>query len=261
MPERKGVPGAASPDAGASGVGGSDYFDRLLARYAGAGGAVPRDGVTRVRPRLAGPFERVEAVRGTGLPEPDGAEPVWPTSPESPYQQKELGRDTREVRFHSERDRTVVRTETAAAPARLTPSAPTPAVPPMPVLRPAATPVPRALADPSRRAAARERTAGAPSRSAVSAPAPSAADAAAVAVPAPLRPSAVDAAAARDAARQSAGRRGARGGEQVVHVQIGRLEVTAAGAPSSDTGRAGRSAPVRQGATVSLQEYLARGRE
>lgn len=38
-----------------------DYFDRLLARYtpvpaAGAGAA-------RVRPRLPGPFERVEALR------------------------------------------------------------------------------------------------------------------------------------------------------------------------------------------------------
>ncbi|MFF3785798.1 hypothetical protein [Streptomyces sp. NPDC001933] len=254
MSEPKGAPGAESPDSGAP-----DHFDRLLARH--SGGAVPRAGVTRVRPRLAGPFERVEAVRATGLPEPDGTDPLWPTHSQQIVQQGESSRETREVRYHSERDRTVVRSETPPAPARLTPRTPTPAPPEVPLLRPAAAPVPRALPETSRRAAARERTPGTPPRSAVSAPVPPGADIAAAAVPAPLRPSAMDTAAARDAVRQSPGRRGARGGEQVVHVQIGRLEVTAAGAPSPDTRRAGTSAPVRQGATVSLQDYLARGRE
>ncbi|WP_405719165.1 hypothetical protein [Streptomyces sp. NBC_00046] len=264
MPEPKGVPGAESPDTGAPDVSAPDvsapdHFDRLLARH--AGGPAPHAGVTRVRPRLAGPFERVEAVRGTGLPDPDSAEPLWPTYSRPAVERGELEPGTREVRFHSERDHTVVRTETHPAPPQPTPSTPTPAPPEVPLLRPAAAPVPRALPDTSRRAAARERTSGMPPRSAVSAPVLAGADAAAVAVPAPLRPSAVDTAAARDAVRQSQGRRGARGGEQVVHVQIGRLEVTAAGASSPDTGRAGRSAPVRQGATVSLQDYLARGRE
>ncbi|MFB8032434.1 hypothetical protein ACFC5Z_05675 [Streptomyces sp. NPDC056004] len=254
MSEPKGAQGAEFPDAGAP-----DHFDRLLARY--TGGAAPRTGVTRVRPRLAGPFERVEAVRATGLPEPEDTEPLWPTNAQPVFQQGEVGREVREVRSHSEHDHTVVRTETPPAPARLTPSTPAPGPPEVPLLRPAAAPVPRTLPETSRRAAARERTPGTPSRSAVPAPVPRGADAAAVAVPAPLRPSAMDTAAARDAVRQAPGRRGARGGEQVVHVQIGRLEVTAAGASSPDTRRAGPSAPVRQGATVSLQDYLARGRE
>ncbi|MFC9755490.1 hypothetical protein [Streptomyces sp. NPDC056921] len=254
MPEPKGAPGAESPDAGAP-----DHFDRLLARH--AGGAVPRAGVTRVRPRLAGPFERVEAVRATGLLEPDDAEPLWPANAQPVFRQGESGREVREVRYRSEHDHTVVRTETQPAPARLIPGTPTPAPPEVPLLRPASAPAPRALPETSRRAAARERTPGTPSRGAASAPVPPGADVAATAVPAPLRPGAMDAAAARNAVRQSPGRRGARGGEQVVHVQIGRLEVTAAGAPSPDTRRAGPSAPARQGATVSLQDYLARGRE
>ncbi|MFB7212920.1 hypothetical protein [Streptomyces sp. NPDC056255] len=254
MPEPKDAPGAEPPDAGAP-----DHFDRLLARH--AGGAVPRAGVTRVRPRLAGPFERVEAVRATGLPEPDDAEPLWPANAQPLLKQGELGREVREVRSRSEYEHTVVHTETQPAPARLIPSTSTPAPPDVPLLRPASAPVPRALPETSRRAAARERTPGTPSRRAVPAPVPRGVDVAATPVPAPLRPSAVDTAAARDAARQSSGRRGARGGEQVVHVQIGRLEVTAAGAPSPDTRRAGPSAPARQGATVSLQDYLARGRE
>ncbi|MEU6657797.1 hypothetical protein [Streptomyces sp. NPDC046821] len=166
---------------------------------------------------------------------------------------------TREVRFHSERERTVVRTE--AAPAFEVSRTPLPATPEVRPLRPAAMPVPRAVPETARRTAARERSAALPTRSAVSAPVPPGTETAAVAVPTPLRPSAVDTAAARDAVRQSAGRRGGRGGEQVVQVQIGRLEVTAAGASSADTGRAGRSAPARQSATVSLQDYLARGRE
>ncbi|MCQ4212453.1 hypothetical protein [Streptomyces longispororuber] len=261
MPEPKSAQGAEFPDAGAPDTRAPDHFDRLLARH--TGGAVPRAGVARVRPRLAGPFERVETVRGSGLPEPDGAAPIQPSVTQLPYGSDELTRPsmTREVRHHSERDHTVVHTERTADPARVVPGAPAPAE--APLLRPAATPVPRALPGTSRRTEVRERGAGAPPRNGSSRAVPGpGAEAATAAVPAPLRPSAVDTAAARDAVRQSPGRRGARGGgEQVVHVQIGRLEVTAAGAAGSDTGRAGRSAPVRQGATVSLQDYLARGRD
>ncbi|MFI6879972.1 hypothetical protein ACIBL6_41675 [Streptomyces sp. NPDC050400] len=262
MPEPKGAQGAEFPDTGAPDTRAPDHFDRLLARH--TGGAVPRAGVARVRPRLAGPFERVETVRGSAFPELDGAAPLQLSASQLTYGSDELTRPpvTREVRLHSERDHTVVHTERPADPARVVPGAPAPAE--APLLRPAATPVPRALPDTSRRRTeVRERGAGAPPRNgssrAVRGPG---AEAATAAVPAPLRPSAVDTAAARDAVRQSPGRRGARGGgEQVVHVQIGRLEVTAAGAAGSDTGRAGRSAPVRQGATVSLQDYLARGRD
>ncbi|TPQ17559.1 hypothetical protein FGD71_035765, partial [Streptomyces sporangiiformans] len=75
-----------------------------------------------------------------------------------------------------------------------------------------------------------------------------------------LRPSAADTAAARDAVRQAAGRRSARGAEQVVQVQIGRLEVTAAGSPSGGGSRRPATA-ARPAARLSLAEYLERGRE
>ncbi|MEU5576018.1 hypothetical protein [Streptomyces coeruleorubidus] len=54
-----------------------DFLDRLLARHAAP--VAQRPGVVRVRPRLAGPFERTEAVRGAA-PDPDGAEPLWPVA-------------------------------------------------------------------------------------------------------------------------------------------------------------------------------------
>jgi hypothetical protein len=74
-----------------------------------------------------------------------------------------------------------------------------------------------------------------------------------------LRPaSSADAlAAARGAARAATARRGTRGTEQVVHVQIGRLEVSAA-APGTGAGRQER-APARRAATVSLEDYLQHG--
>ncbi|MEV0226419.1 hypothetical protein AB0I18_44515, partial [Streptomyces sp. NPDC050704] len=70
-----------------------------------------------------------------------------------------------------------------------------------------------------------------------------------------------DTAAARDAVRQAAGRRSGRGAEQVVQVQIGRLEVTATAGPAGGSGNRRPAAAGRQAATVSLAEYLARGRE
>ncbi|MPY59615.1 hypothetical protein FNH08_21340, partial [Streptomyces spongiae] len=74
-----------------------------------------------------------------------------------------------------------------------------------------------------------------------------------------LRPSAADTAAARDAVRQAAARRPGRSPEQVVQVQIGRLEVTAS-SPTPGGGRRRTEPPGRPEATVSLAEYLARGR-
>ncbi|MEU4463709.1 hypothetical protein AB0G20_08350, partial [Streptomyces sp. NPDC024017] len=78
--------------------------------------------------------------------------------------------------------------------------------------------------------------------------------------PPPMLPSAADTAAARDAVRQAAARRPGRQAEQVVQVQIGRLEVTAGGAPQGG-GRPRPRESERPGATVSLADYLARGRE
>jgi hypothetical protein len=78
-------------------------------------------------------------------------------------------------------------------------------------------------------------------------------------VSAALRPSAADTAAARDAVRQAAARRPARATEQVVQVQIGRLEVTAAAAAGAARQRPKEAE--RPGTTLSLADYLARGRE
>ncbi|MGW3940128.1 hypothetical protein [Streptomyces phaeochromogenes] len=47
----------------------------------------------------------------------------------------------------------------------------------------------------------------------------------------------------------------------MVQVQIGRLEVTAAGPAAAGGGSRGAAASARQAATVSLADYLARGRE
>ncbi|MBT2677254.1 hypothetical protein J7E95_42025, partial [Streptomyces sp. ISL-14] len=56
-----------------------DFLDRLIARHAPAAAGARTD-VVRVRPRLPGPFERVEAVRGTA-PEPDdGSDLLWPSA-------------------------------------------------------------------------------------------------------------------------------------------------------------------------------------
>ncbi|MEK8145418.1 hypothetical protein NKH18_40790 [Streptomyces sp. M10(2022)] len=64
----------------------SDYFDRLLARYTPVTAATGDTGVrvrVRVRPRLAGPFERAEALRHVP-PEPDEPAALIPPRPGSP---------------------------------------------------------------------------------------------------------------------------------------------------------------------------------
>ncbi|MER7112812.1 hypothetical protein ABT360_35115, partial [Streptomyces sp. NPDC000229] len=87
-----------------------DYFDRLLARHTPTDAAADRAGdMARVRPRLPGPFERVEALR-TAPPEPDEPAPLVPSAPGPAFGPAELIRHEREVM----RDRhTVVRTEPA----------------------------------------------------------------------------------------------------------------------------------------------------
>ncbi|PSM38537.1 hypothetical protein C6Y14_35895 [Streptomyces dioscori] len=237
-----------------------DFFDRLLARHTPA--ALPPADVVRLRPRLAGPFERAEAVRATA-PEPDTAGPLWPTAPQQGLQATDLpGPTVREVQLRTERERTVVQAGRPVSDE----SAPRPVpreLPQVPLLRPAADVLPalRPVPDSVRRSAGRGEPERASSPSAVSVPLPSGAGVASpAAVSAAPRPGAADTAAARDAARQATGRRSGRGGEQVVQVQIGRLEVTAAGAAPAGDGRR-PAAPGRPAATVSLADYLARGRE
>ncbi|MEU9056941.1 hypothetical protein AB0D37_42310, partial [Streptomyces sp. NPDC048384] len=134
-----------------------DFLDRLIARHAPAA-VGPRPGVVRVRPRLPGPFERVEAVRATA-PEPDdGSDLLWPaTTPSAVRPGDRPSPATPAARLHTERERTVVRTERAPAdPAPL----PAPrALPEVPLLRPVApvAPGPRPAPDAVQRAAGRVR--------------------------------------------------------------------------------------------------------
>ncbi|MXM63584.1 hypothetical protein GR925_09000 [Streptomyces sp. HUCO-GS316] len=238
-----------------------DFLDRLIARHT-APGAAPRSGAVRVRPRLPGPFERVEAVRArTAVPDEDA--PRWPSSTPSATEPADLARpaSTPEARTHTERERTVVHTE--RVPHEPAARAAVPVLPETPLLRPVAplAPGPRPGSDTARRATGRGRPDQAADRIAMSAPLPPGTDTAPAAdASAALRPRSADTAAARDAARQAAARRPGRAPEQVVQVQIGRLEVTAAESPAGG-GRPRTPAGGRTGATLSLAAYLARGRE
>ncbi|MGI5453426.1 hypothetical protein ACQEWB_09690 [Streptomyces sp. CA-249302] len=150
-----------SPDAPT----GPDFLDRLLARH-----TAPRPAAARVRPRLPGPFERVEAVRATA-PATDEDALLWPaTSPAAVSPAEGPRPAAAETRTHTERERTVVRTE--RDPER---PAPRPAVPDRaeaPLLRPAAAvvPAPRPLPEGGRRAVARAERAPAPTAAAVPVP-------------------------------------------------------------------------------------------
>ncbi|WP_432194962.1 hypothetical protein [Streptomyces sp. bgisy027] len=237
-----------------------DFLDRLIARHAPAA-AGPRPDAVRVRPRLPGPFERVEAVRSTA-PEPDdGSGLPWPaTAPEAERPGDAPRPAPPAARTHTERERTVVPTERAPADPAPRPAAR--ALPDTPLLRPVApiAPGPRPAPD-AVRAPGRGRQERGSTQSAAAVPIPPGTDAASpAAVSTPPRPGAADTAAARDAVRQAAARRPGRAPEQVVQVQIGRLEVTAGPSPSGGTRQRTPSAG-RQGATLSLADYLARGRE
>ncbi|GAA2664236.1 hypothetical protein [Streptomyces lunalinharesii] len=248
-----------------------DYLGRLLARHAPPppdpfgvpGGADAPTARTLVRPRLPGPFERVEAVRGPASDDPDDDGPAspWPTGrpATAPFAEGPRTERWTEVRTHRARE-TVVRTEAAPAPATGRAAAerePGPGA----LLRPATTAAPgaraaaegarsrgRAVADGPGTAPDRGASPGGP-RAVGPAPAgllrPRLDD-----LPAPRRPVPPRAGAAN-------GRRGPRGpAERVVHVQIGRLEVSAAGAerPAAGTGPA---RPERRAPTLNLADYLA----
>ncbi|MFD8192607.1 hypothetical protein [Streptomyces wuyuanensis] len=231
-----------------------DYFDRLLARHTAP--AAPR-----VRPRLPGPFERVEALR-TAPPEAGEPAPLVPVAaqpaagPAGPVRRE---RETRTERH------------TAVRPGPERPRAPEP---------PAAGPVGRP--EPPRAApvaAQRQRPApesglraggrgtptaadGVPPRAPGSAVARATAPAPRPAALVPARPRGADTpAGVRGATQGGLGRRAPRPAERVVHVQIGRLEVSAAPAPGG-----GRPAPrpgrtERPGPALTLADYLARGEQ
>ncbi|MEU8353428.1 hypothetical protein [Streptomyces sp. NPDC048845] len=237
-----------------------DHFDRLLARHAPAVRAAlaPADGAApaRVRPRLPGPFERIESLRSAEpAAEPEATAALLPPGP-APAVPRAVPVREREIRTDHH---TVVRTE-PAAPGETARPAPAPALPPL--LVPAADISPERPADadglgPARPAAPAGTPGPAPAAPAPRAPRPAAA---APAAAARLLPRTAEAAAARDAARSASGRRRPRTAERTVHVQIGRLEVAAAGAPGTERAASGRSQRSgRPAPAVSLADYLSRG--
>ncbi|MEU5609957.1 hypothetical protein ACI2L4_29110 [Streptomyces sparsogenes] len=243
----------------------SDYFDRLLARHApartaAAGGAGDRP--ARVRPRLPGPYERIESLRaGPTLPEEPA--PLFAAPPRPAPWRGESVRHEREREVETVRD-TVIRTE--AAP-HADPGRPTAAPPTAPLLRPAALITPGRRPDgfdaprPGRREAPPADPGQAP-RDRVPPPVPRDTLLTPPAVAEPPRPRPTGAALDREAVRGAVGRRRSRPAERVVHVQIGRLEVSAAGAGASDAGRQAGARPEhtgRRAPALSLQDYLARG--
>ncbi|MEJ8668236.1 hypothetical protein WKI71_05735 [Streptomyces sp. MS1.AVA.1] len=216
----------------------------------------------RVRPRLPGPFERVEAVRATA-PEPDdGSDLLWPATTPSAVRPG-TGRPRRRP------PRGCTRNGSGRSYA---PNAPRPTRhrdPPrelcprrrccVPSRRSRPAPGPRRTPFSGRRAVgARSGAHPGPRRPC---PSPGHGRRIPTAGTGALRPSAADTAAARDAVRQAAARRPSRAPEQVVQVQIGRLEVTAGQSPSQGTRQRTPSSTERPGATLSLADYLARGRE
>ncbi|WP_405891100.1 hypothetical protein OG427_35020 [Streptomyces sp. NBC_00133] len=233
-----------------------DYFDRLLARYtpvpATGGGAV------RVRPRLPGPFERVEALR-SGPPERGEPAALIPSAPQPAFGPAELVRHEREVRTDRE---TVVRTEAAAAAGEPEGRAAQAAPVPGPLLRPAppagVRPRPAApdVPHPARRGAASAVPDAPRTLPRVAARATGPAPRAAAA---PAGPRSADAAAARGAALSGVGRRAPRPAERVVHVQIGRLEVSAAPPPGADRADSARTDAGRRAPALTLDDYLSRG--
>ncbi|TWV32033.1 hypothetical protein FRZ03_33685, partial [Streptomyces misionensis] len=83
-----------------------DFLDRLIARHA----ATAPDTV-RVRPRLPGPFERVEAVRARGAEPDTGEVTARPPAATAATDRDAPRRPAKEIHHHTRRERTVVRTE------------------------------------------------------------------------------------------------------------------------------------------------------
>ncbi|WNE94947.1 hypothetical protein PS467_06090 [Streptomyces luomodiensis] len=248
----------------------ADYFDRLLARHAPAPSPGPGLGAepvaggaadgrpVRVRPRLPGPYERIEALRGEP-PLPEESAPPRVAPPPAADHHREVVRHEREVRTDRQ---TVVRADPAPY-EDIDRYAEIPA--PAPLLLPstqiAVGPHPAAHEAPAtRRGAPASPAPGAAPAAAGPASGPPSAGVLSPAAAVPLPPRAAAAAMGRETAPLPAGRRRARSAQRTVHVQIGRLEVTAAAPPGAD-----RSAAARPGATgrrapaLSLDDYLARG--
>lgn len=254
MPDRSSSPEPRRPD----------YFDRLLARHIPVAPPATAPSAPRVRPRLPGPFERIEALRAEPAG-PDEPLPLLPPAAPRPVVRETAPRAEPEVRIERQ---TVIRAEPARDTGR--------AAPP----RPAALPRSRRAAPwnpehdqsftvrPGRTGPATGHSAdaaqaagrGRPGEQAASS-GPAKARTERLTAPEFALPRPSDRAAARQgqAQRASAGRRAARPAEPDVHIQIGRLEVRASGAARAGdgggaAGRHGRSG--RHVPSMSLDDYL-----
>lgn len=231
----------------------SDYFDRLLARHTAP--AAPR-----VRPRLPGAFERVEALRAAP-PEAGEPAPLLPVAvppaaaPAGPVHHEHETRTERHTVVRTRPDRPHAQEPLAAGAVR-------PSPPPRPAAGAAPGPGPTVESGlrPGRRGTPPAAD-GAPRRQ-PAAPGVRAAD------PGPRQAPVVavrprgsgNPAAVRGAAQGGLGRRAPRQAERVVHVQIGRLEVSAAPAPGAGSPAGPRPGSTeRPGPALTLADYLARG--
>lgn len=216
----------------------ADFFDRLLDRHA------PEREAVLLRPRLPGPFERIESLR-TAAPEAD--EPAALVAPAPlPEPSFDVLRVEREVRTT---DRTTVVRIEPPPPEQARPAEPAPrSDAPRPVARPAAA-ARATTAEPAKPVEARRDEREQP----MVPPSPTGSLRVAAAAPAPAdAPRTRIAAAASRTAAPAARRRSSEPANPVVHVEIGRLEVTAAG-PRRRTGSAG---PRRRDPAVNLADYL-----
>ncbi|OLZ72038.1 hypothetical protein AV521_08900 [Streptomyces sp. IMTB 2501] len=253
-----------------------DHFDRLVGRavpaaapVGGTDGAADA-GVVRVRPRLPGPFERMDAF-GARI-EPFGQDFEERVSAESTRRTEPSGLHHRPVETAPRRDVMPVQAGLQRRPlALLEQTAPQrgvlmPAAVPQPATEPAARPAGRTSGEGERDDTTRRpRAVGQQATKLTVRREPSEARREAAA-----RPAVVPAQTARPVARPAGpagGRQSARDNarqrpqERTVHISIGRLEVRAAGRRNDADARPRERAPQsgRQSPVLSLEKYLSRG--
>ena len=216
-----------------------DYFDRLLARHITSADRP----VTRVRPRLPGPFERIESLhREPDAPEAPDAPDSPPDTPASPARAPFAPPPRREHRVLTERH-TVIREE------QLTPHDGDRTPPLLPdrlvthehrhFVRPTVVaPVHTVVRETTPGAAPRDPEPAAPRTGVLVSPR----------IVVPPRPPEHRTSVA------PAARRTARPAEPTIHVKIGRLEVRAAGTEPP----ARRPTPSRRAPAVNLTDYLSK---
>ncbi|MFI1255241.1 hypothetical protein ACH4U6_15810 [Streptomyces netropsis] len=239
-----------------------DFFDRLLARHVPGRQGTPT-AVARLRPRLPGPFERIETA-GTDAPGPTAGPPPAPGSARAagPSPVPAPPRPAPPAAPPAPRATTPAPQRPAPA-VRLVPARPLLVAPPLP---PAATAAPNGERTPGgHTGAARPDATGQPLGQATRNPAPPASR------PSTPKPGTPAVSAARpkppqrpaDTTTVGDRRRRQKPPERVVHVSIGRLEVTAGHrqSPAKPDRRAGTEDRGRPKPAMTLDRYLGAGRD